>query len=120
MLSRSTPEALSAAVVCGINSGDLDGIVDLYEEAAVLELPDGQVARGHDMIRAFYANLLGGQPQFVPGRVMPALISGDLALTTTQIGSSASVEVARLQPDGSWRWIVDRPDVLRRPADPSH
>lgn len=110
------PDALSAAVVHRINAGDLDGLLDLYERDAVLELPDGQLATGHDQIRSFYAELLEGRPHFAPGRVLPALVADGLALTTTQIGSSASVEVARRQADGGWRWLIDRPDVLR-PTD---
>ena len=119
MPSRDTPEALSGAVVSYINSENLDGLLGLYEESAVLELPDGQVAVGRAQIRAYYADLLRDHPRFAPGRVLPALVSEDLALTTTQIGLSASVEVARRQQDGSWRWVVDRPDVLRRPVDPA-
>jgi ketosteroid isomerase-like protein len=94
------------------NAGDLDGLVALYEESAVLEGPDGR-AVGRDQIKAFYADLRDGRPQFTPGHVLPALVSGDLALTTTQIGLTASVEIARRQADGSWRWLADRPDVLR-------
>lgn len=44
---------------------------------------------------------------------MPPLIVDDLALTTTQIGESATAEVARRQADGTWRWVIDRPDVRR-------
>ena len=107
------PEDLSIAVVVRINAGDLDGLMELYEEDAVLELPDGRLAVGHPEIRRFYSELLGKRPRFTPGTVLPALVNGDLALTTTRIGSSASVEVARRQAGGGWRWIVDRPDVLR-------
>lgn len=112
------PGDLSAAVVARINAGDLVGLMDLYEEDAVLELPDTSLALGHDEIRRFYADLLAGRPQFALGTVLPALVHGDLALTTTQIGSSASVEIARRQPGGGWRWVIDRPDVLRPPKTP--
>jgi len=38
---------------------------------------------------------------------------GDLALTSTRLpGGGATVEVARRQPDGSWRWVIDQPAVL--------
>jgi hypothetical protein len=36
------PEGLSAAAAARINAGDLDGLVALYEESAVLEGPDGR------------------------------------------------------------------------------
>ncbi len=43
----------------------------------------------------------------------PALCHGDLALTSTRLaGGSATAEVARRQPDGSWLWIIDQPNVL--------
>lgn len=103
-------------MVALINAADLDGLLDLYEESAMLERPDGTLAAGRSQIEQFYADLLATKPRFDAGVVLPALVQGDLALTTTQIGVSASVEIARRQPDGGWRWIVDRPDVLRQPG----
>jgi hypothetical protein len=39
--------------------------------------------------------------------------NGDLALTSTRLpAGGATVEVARRQPDGSWRWVIDQPAVL--------
>ncbi|WP_157691494.1 hypothetical protein [Brevibacterium sandarakinum] len=69
----------------------------------MLELPDGTAASGRSEIREFDAGLLEGGPNVTPGRALPALIHGDLALTTTQIGDC--------QEHGSWRWILDRPNV---------
>lgn len=113
MAPMDRPEDLSAAVVALINAGDLDGLLDLYEESAVLERPDGTLAAGRAQIKQFYADLLETKPRFEPGVVLPALVQGDLALTTTRIGVSASVEIARRQSGGGWRWVMDRPDVLR-------
>jgi len=107
------PEALSEAVVTALNAGDVDALVGLYEDDAVLELPDGSQARGHAKIRAFYTELLADRPRFEPGVVLPALIVGDLALTTTQLGETATAEVARRQSNGTWRILADRPDVRR-------
>ena len=37
----------------------------------------------------------------------------DLALTSTLlVGGGATVEVARRQPDGTWLWVIDQPNVL--------
>jgi hypothetical protein len=42
----------------------------------------------------------------------PALRLGELALTSTRLpGGGATAEVARRQPDGTWRWVLDRPNV---------
>jgi hypothetical protein len=43
----------------------------------------------------------------------PVIRNGDLALTSTRLpAGGATVEVARRQPDGSWRWVIDQPAVL--------
>ena len=106
------PDHLGAAVLAAINAGDLDGIMSCYEPCAVLELPDGTAAVGHRSIRQFYAHLLQTRPVFAAGRPAPSLVVGDIALTTTVIGSTATAEVARRQRDGTWRWVLDRPDVM--------
>ncbi|MFC4372739.1 YybH family protein [Nocardia halotolerans] len=108
------PEDLSRLVVERLNAGDVDGLVELYESDAVLALPDGVVATGIDEIRAAYARLVADRPVFQLGPQVPALRAGDLALTSSRLpgGPGATVEVARRQPDGSWRWILDQPNVL--------
>jgi hypothetical protein len=62
-------------------------------------------------IRAFYAELLASRPQFT-GDVRPALVHGDLALTSTRFPGGATAEIARQQPGGGWRWIADQPNVV--------
>lgn len=107
------PEDLARLLVERINAGDLEGVVSLYEREAVLALPGGQVAVGQDAIGRFYADLLKPKPTFEAGDQLPALRLGDLALTSTRLVSGgATAEIARRQPDGSWRWAVDRPNVL--------
>lgn len=108
------PEDLSRLVVERLNAGDVDGLVELYEPAAVLALPDGELATGADQIRAAYTRLVATRPMFEPGHTGPALRTGDLALTSSRLpgGGGATVEVARRQPDGSWRWVLDQPNVL--------
>ena len=109
----ATPEDLARFLVERVNAGDLEGVVALYEADAVLALPDGGVAAGREAIRSFYAALLAGRPTFRPGPQWPALVSGDLALTSTRLlAGGATAEVARRQPDGSWRWVLDRPNVV--------
>ena len=106
------PEDLAWLVLERVNGADLDGILELYEPDAVLALPGDQIAEGQDAIRRYYARLLAGRPRFEPGDQLPALQVGDLALTSTRlVGGGATAEVARRQPDGSWRWAIDRPNV---------
>jgi ketosteroid isomerase-like protein len=106
------PEDLGRFFIERANVGDVEGLVALYEPTAVLALPDGQTASGADEIRGFYQQLLADRPTFTPGPQRPALRNGDLALTSTRIPAGATTEVAHRQADGSWRWIIDQPNVL--------
>jgi ketosteroid isomerase-like protein len=117
MADRETaarPEDLNRLVVERLNAADVDGLVALYEPDAVLALPDGGTATGHAEIRAAYAAIVADRSVFGLGKAQPALVSGDLALTSVRIpGGPVTVEVARRQPDGTWLWIIDQPDVTR-------
>ena len=91
----------------------MEGLVALYEPGAVLAFPPGRLATGHDEIRAVYAELLAGRPAFSSAGQQPVIRHGDLALTSTRLpGGGATVEIARRQPDGSWRWVIDQPVPL--------
>jgi hypothetical protein len=85
-------------------------MVALFESDAVVDVGEGQVLRGKDAMRAFYADLIATGRKWELGEQRPALISGDLALTSTRSPTYGSVtaEVARRQPDGTWLWVLDR------------
>jgi ketosteroid isomerase-like protein len=111
-MAARTPDELSQLIVDRLNAHDVEGLVDLYEENAVLALPDGSLAIGHEAIREYYAKL-PADLTVQPGKQCPTLVSGDLALTSTVLSSSAATaEVARRQADGTWRWLLDRPNVF--------
>jgi ketosteroid isomerase-like protein len=105
------PEDLGRLFIERANAGDVDGLVSLYEAGAVLALPDGGRLAGTAAIRRFYRQLLSGSRRF-SGQAQPALRVGDLALTSTRFSGGATAEIARRQPDGTWRWIADQPNVL--------
>ena len=47
--------------------------------------------------------------KFEFGELRPALICGDLALTSTRSrDGNVTSEVARRQKDGTWPWVIDR------------
>ena len=111
--SAAQPEDLGRFFLERANAGDVEGLVALYEPEAVLAFPSGRLTAGHEEIRRVYAELLAGQPSFSSAGQSPAIRNGDLALTSTRLpGGGATVEVARRQPDGSWRWVIDQPAVL--------
>jgi ketosteroid isomerase-like protein len=107
------PEDLGRYFIERANAGDVEGLVALYEPGAVLAFPAGRLTAGHDEIRTVYAELLAGKPSFSSAGQQPAIRNGDLALTSTRLpGGGATVEIARRQPDGSWRWVIDQPALL--------
>jgi ketosteroid isomerase-like protein len=108
------PDDLPAFFVERANAGDVEGLVALYESGGVVALGDDDVHAGHDAIRAAYTALLAAKPRFTRGQPRPTLRSGDLALTSTRLdGGGLTVEVARRQGDGTWRWVIDNPVVVR-------
>ncbi|MGI9092886.1 MAG: YybH family protein [Mycobacteriales bacterium] len=109
----SQPNDLGRFFLERANEGDVEGLVALYEPAAVVAFPAGRIASGSQEIRQVYERLLADKPRFEPGEQQPALVSGDLALTSTRLaGGGATAEVARQQPDGTWLWMIDQPNVL--------
>ncbi|MCM0679196.1 nuclear transport factor 2 family protein [Micromonospora phytophila] len=103
------PEDLSRFFVARANAGDVDGLVALYEPDGVLATPAGP-AVGAAAIRAAYAGFLADRPTLTPGEPQPTLHAGELALTSTRLADgTVTVEVARRQPDGTWRWVIDQP-----------
>jgi len=103
------PQDLERLLVSRERAGDVEGMAALYEPRAVLDCGDGQVIHGRDAIRAFYAGLVAAGRKFDYGDQRPALVSGDLALTSTRLpDGSVTAEIARRQGDGTWLWVIDR------------
>src|SRR5262249_51454129 len=103
------PQDLERLLVDREHIGDVEGMVALYEEEATLDAGDGQVIHGQAAIGAFFAGLVAEGRVFVRGEQGPAVISGDLALTSTRLpDGTVTAEVARRQRDGTWLWVVDK------------
>ncbi|MEC3957865.1 nuclear transport factor 2 family protein [Nocardia sp. CDC153] len=108
------PNDLARFFIERANAGDVDGLVALYEPTAVLAFPPGSLATGHAEIRKVYEQFVAAAPVLEPGLQHPALVSGDLALTSSTLtNGDITVEIARRQPDGSWLWAVDQPAAGR-------
>ena len=86
----------------------------LYAYDAVLDSGDGQFVFGRVAIRVFYEKLNATGVKFSFAEQRPAIVNGDLALTSTLLPNGAvTAEVARRQDDGSWLWVIDQPTVAR-------
>jgi uncharacterized protein (TIGR02246 family) len=103
------PQELERLLVSRQRAGDAEGMAVLFEDDAVIDCGDGKFVRGKDAIRAFFTEQVESGRKFAIGEQRPALISGDLALTSTKLpDGSVTSEVARRQQDGTWLWVIDR------------
>jgi ketosteroid isomerase-like protein len=103
------PQDLERLLVTRERAGDVDGMVALFEPHAVIDSGDGRLTQGTEAIRAFFAELVAMGRKFEFGDQRPAVISGDLALTSTRLpDGSVTSEVARRQGDGTWLWVIDK------------
>jgi uncharacterized protein (TIGR02246 family) len=120
-ISTSTPEEVLEAIVTGINSGDLEGLLPLYESEAAFATQPGELAHGAPGIREALNGFisLNGKLDLEVTRVLEV---GDLALVigawsfdgTGPDGEPVRLEarnadVLRRQTDGTWRFVIDNP-----------
>jgi ketosteroid isomerase-like protein len=103
------PQQLEPFLVARQHAGDIDGMLELFEPEAVIDTGDGPLIRGIEAIRQHFEALETEGRRFSVGVQQPALVNGDLALTSTRSpDGSVTGEVARRQPDGTWRWVIDQ------------
>jgi uncharacterized protein (TIGR02246 family) len=120
-MTADHPEHLHHAFVAAFNRGDLDAILALYEPEATLLPQPGIVIQGREAFRENLRQFLALRGSITMATTF-SVQSGDLALlrgqwTLTGTGpdgqpvamSGRSIEVARRQPDGEWRFAIDHP-----------
>jgi ketosteroid isomerase-like protein len=113
------PQDLERLLVSRQRAGDVDGMVALFEPDAIVDCGDGRLLQGREAMRAYYAELVAAGRKFEFGEQRPAMINGDLALTSTRSSDgSVTAEVARRQGDGTWLWAIDQYSIAS-PVDPA-
>ncbi|WP_428543530.1 YybH family protein [Profundibacter sp.] len=102
-----------------LNAKDLDILVDIYADDAVMVAPGNNVIRGKENIRAFFVETLKVVESITLDTVFRVNYKDTVVFrsnytvvyktedgqTVTQAASG--IEVERLQPDGTWLFIVD-------------
>jgi uncharacterized protein (TIGR02246 family) len=115
-----SPAALHTILADAFSRGDIDALMDIYDEDAVVAVPpDGRYVRGRDSIRAAAAPMVALRPQMT-SVVDKTLQSDELALThahwelvaTSEDGSPMRLAgrgtvVSRRRPDGTWGIVLD-------------
>ena len=118
---RSTPQQVLNSIAHGINTGNLESLMSLYEPGAAFATRPGDLSHGLQGVRQALAGFVAmkGELDLNVTRVLEA---GDLALVTTIWSftgtgadgqpaklSARSADVLRRQGDGSWRFVIDNP-----------
>ena len=118
---RETPEQVLASIVDGINTGNLDALMTLYEPQAAFATQPGGLAHGLPGIREGLAGFtaMKGTLDLKVTRVLEAgglaLVIGVWSFVGTGPDGQAvrltgqNADVLRRQSDGSWRFVIDNP-----------
>jgi uncharacterized protein (TIGR02246 family) len=117
MMPAQSPEEVDVLFAKALNAGDVDGMVSMYEPNASFVGQGGEVAVGHDAIRAAIKTYIDLKPE-IDLKVEKTVATGtDLAVCygvwTMSIGgqemTGKSMEIVRKQPDGTWLFAIDDP-----------
>jgi uncharacterized protein (TIGR02246 family) len=120
-MSTATPEQVLEAIVEGINTGDLERLMPLYENEAAFANEPGSLAHGGPGVSEALTGFISmkGKLDLDVTRVLEV---GDLALVigvwsfdgTRPDGepvrlAARNADVLRRQTDGTWRFVIDNP-----------
>ena len=120
-MSAETPEQLLKAVVDGINAGNIEALMSLYEADAAFASQPGSLAHGPAGVRGSLAAFLAmkGTLDLEVTRVLEAgglaFVAGVWSFTGTgpdgkpMTLTGRNGDVLRRQADGSWRFVIDSP-----------
>lgn len=117
------PEELNDRFGDAYNAGRMQDMLALYEGDAVVDFGASGLVRGHAAIRAVLEPFMALRGQISYQRRF-TVVSGDLALLSIEYtlkggrapdgslveSTGATVELARRQPDGTWKYVIDLPN----------
>lgn len=101
-------------------NGDLEMVLSLYDAEAVFANQGGEVTRGPYALKAELAPIAEEKTRFdfnakrVVETVDIALMHTQWSLSGTTPITVYAIEVARRQPDETWRWLIGDPYAVGR------
>ena len=120
-MSTATPEQVLESIVTGINSGNLESLLPLYESEAAFASEPGSLAHGAPGISEALTGFISmkGKLDLDVTRVLEvddlALVTGVWTFSGTgpdgapvQLAAK-NADVLRRQSDGTWRFVIDNP-----------
>ena len=120
-MNAATPEQVLESIVTGINTGDLDSLLPLYEGDAAFADQPGSLAHGAPGIRGALTGFISmnGKLDLEVTRVLEvddlALVVGEWSFDGTGPDgepvrlAAQNADVLRRQADGTWRFVIDNP-----------
>ena len=105
------PQDLERLLIARQWAGDVDGMAALFEPHALVDSGEGQMTLGREAIRALFAGITATGRKFEAGNQSPAIINGDLALTSTHL-SDGSVTAEVTPPASRGNMAVGHRQVL--------
>jgi uncharacterized protein (TIGR02246 family) len=118
---NATPHQVLESIVTGINSGDLESLMPLYERDAAFATQPGSLAPGATGISEALGGFISmkGKLDLEVTRVLEvddlALVVGEWTFNGTSPGgepvqlAARNADVLRRQADGTWRFVIDNP-----------
>jgi ketosteroid isomerase-like protein len=120
-VSTTTPEHVLESIVTGINSGDLDSLMPLYESEAAFAAEPGSLAHGAPGVSEALTGFISmnGKLDLEVTRVLEvddlALVIGVWSFNGSGPDgapvrlAASNADVLRRQEDGTWRFVIDNP-----------
>ena len=121
VMSTATPEQVLESIVEGINTGNIDSLMPLYEPDAAFATQPGSLAHGSPGVREALAGFISmnGNLDIEVTRVLEvddiALVIGVWSFDGTgpdgepvQL-AARNADILRRQADGTWRFVIDNP-----------
>jgi uncharacterized protein (TIGR02246 family) len=120
-MPAATPEQVLETIVTGINSGDLESLLPLYESDAAFASQPGSLAHGNSGVSEALTGFISmnGKLDLEVTRVLEvddlALVTGVWSFNGTGPDGepvrleAKNADVLRRQADGTWRFVIDNP-----------
>lgn len=120
-MSTTAPEKVLESIVTGINTGDLESLMPLYEREAAFAAEPGTLAHGAPGVGEALTGFISmnGELDLEVTRVLEvddlALVVGEWSFNGTGPDgepvrlAARNADVLRRQADGSWRFVIDNP-----------